>query len=157
MKKISTKQRFVAVGSAALVIAGAGTAYAYWTNTGSGTGSAATGSNSPVTITQTSTITGLYPGGAAVDLVGTITNGNSGPVYVNVVTPTITAITNTSDGTPSACAAAGNFTLTTGTVATDLATGANTNQPLGTIKLNDTGSNQDACKNVTIALSYSSN
>lgn len=159
---LSKKQKYVAVGSAAIILAaGSGAAYAYWTNSGSGTGTAKTGDNNPVTITQTSVVTGLYPGGSAVNLVGTIHNGNSGPVYVNIVTPTITAITNTADNSASSCAATtgptGNFTLTPGTVATDLATGDTTGQDLGTIKLNDLSSNQDACKNVTIALSYASN
>jgi hypothetical protein len=136
----------------------AGTAFAYWSTSGSGTGTSLTGTGSTVTVTQTGTTpSGLSPGGTAQPIAFKITNPKSTPQYIASVTIGIGTIVLTSDGTTAA----------TGCSASDFAivqpTAINTNLPSGdtpfnssgaTIKMLETGVNQDGCKNVTVNLTY---
>lgn len=160
MKKISKKQKYIAVGSVAVVLAaGSGAAYAYWTNSGSGSGSAATGTNVAVVVNQTSTVSGLYPGGPPATLSGNFDNGNAGAVYVAQVSVAVTAGWGPqADPTKPACTSA-DFTLVQPT-ATDAEVSAGTAQGSwggASIALKDLGTNQDNCKNVSVPLTYTSN
>jgi hypothetical protein len=159
MRKFS-KKKYLAVGAAAVIVAsGAGVAFAYWTAGGTGSGQASTGTTTGITVNQTSTITGLYPGGSAVALAGDFSNSNNGPVQVAQVSvavhPTWSA---QADNTKPPCTG-DDFTLTQpDPTNAEIASGAHVGSWSGaTILLKDTGSNQDNCKNVTVALDYTSN
>ena len=146
------KRRFALVATTvAAMLVGGGVAVAYWTTTGTGTGSAATGTSSAFTITQDSTNAGLTPGGAAQNLNFTINNTGTSPQYVAGVAISIT-------GTSSASCAASNFAVTQPTItAGNIPTGptAYLGSTTGaSIQLVETGTNQDACKNVTVGLAY---
>ena len=92
MRKIGSKKRFALIATTvAAVLVGSGVAVAYWTTTGSGTGTAATGTTSTVTVNQTgAAITGLYPGGPAVQVPFNIVNGNVSGQYITTVALSVT-------------------------------------------------------------------
>lgn len=152
MRTIGSKKRFALIATTvAAVFVGGGIAVAYWTTTGSGTGTAATGDSSNVTITKTNAITGLYPGGPAQDIDLNINNSNASAQYVGVVTVTV------DDTTDAGCTDA-DFIVTNGTINANVPSGA-TNAYPGTgasIAMDETGVNQDDCKDVTVNLSFSS-
>ena len=141
---------------ATLVVAGA--AFAYWTVGGSGTGSASTADGAAnLTANQTTTLTPLYPGDSAQTISGDFNNTNSGPVYVGTVTASIASVTKAVDAPAGTCDAT-DFTLASAamTVNAEVPAGAGTGAFTGaTIQFNNkTGTNQDACKNATVALAY---
>jgi hypothetical protein len=159
-KKNRKKVAIAALLSLALV--GGGTAaFAYWTNSGSGSGTAATGSNSPITVNQTSTISNLRPGGAAQTLSGNFSNpAANGPVYVTSVTATVGTVTKAT-GAPAGTCTASDYVITDPTVSIgrEIATGAASDSWSGPkIAFNNKAdANQDACKNATVTINYTSN
>jgi hypothetical protein len=149
-----TKKKLAAViGGLAIAGATTGAAFAYWTNTGTGTGTATTGTNAAITINQTSTVAALYPGGTAQSLSGTFTNPNAAGVRVASVQATGVTV----DATHAAAGcAAGDYVLGgTATVGIDVISGT----PWSglTIAMNNTTSNQDACKGASLTIAYTSN
>jgi hypothetical protein len=149
MKFISAKKRFVAVASAIVVTLGlSGAAFAYFTSTGTGTGTG-TVNNTSVWALSSSPVTNIGPGLPAVNIVGTATNPAGQTEYIGTVTPSVTSTSNVG------CTSA-DFTVTSGTINADTASGA-TGLDFGTIAFHDTGSNQNACEGVTVYLSFSSN
>jgi hypothetical protein len=157
-KKKNTKKRTVKVLAltAALVVAG-GTAFAWWTAGGTGTGTAATaGTQSALTVVQTGTLTAMYPGDSAQALSGNFNNPNSGPIYVGTVTASISSVTKAS-GAPAGTCDATDYTLANAamTVNAEVPAGNAEGAWTGaTIKFNNKGSNQDACKGATVNLAY---
>lgn len=150
-RRIST----ATVGAVLLIVAGG--AYAYWTVGGTGTGSAGTGTNVTITVIQTSTVSGLYPGGPSQPLSGNFNNSNTSPVRVASVTAALGSITGSS-GTPACTIADYQINSATATVNLDIAPGNGNGSWTGpSIQMLDTAANQDACKNVTVNLSYTSN
>jgi hypothetical protein len=148
------KKRVLALATVA-ALAVCGIAYAYWTTSGSGTGSGATGTNTAVTVAQTSTISGLVPGGdpQAVDF--TITNPSSTPQYVTTVAVSISSVSGLNITAAHPCDAS-DFTLVQPTASYgDLAPGDTAYSLSGsTLKLKDTATNQDGCKNATVHLAF---
>jgi len=156
MRKLGSKKRFVLIASTtAAVLIGSGVAFAYWTTTGSGTGTAATGTTSLVTVNQTgAAITGLYPGGSAVNVPFNIVNSNVSGQYIATVALSVT--NTTIAGVPQAGCTAADFTVTNGTIGAVVPNGT-TNYATGngaTILMKDTGVNQNACKGVTVNLAF---
>ncbi len=153
MRKLSTRQKIAATGTAAVVaVAGAGTAYAYWTSTGSGTGSATTSAGaSNLTLAQTSNISNMYPGDSAQAITGTVTNNAGNSAYVTAVTASISGVT----GGAGACDAS-DYTLATPTmtVCRDVVAGGSATFTGATIKFNNKTTNQDGCKGATVVLAY---
>jgi hypothetical protein len=153
MRKLSTKQKIAATGTAAVVaVAGAGTAYAYWTSTGSGTGSATTSTGaSNLTLAQTSNISNMYPGDSAQAITGTVTNNAGNSAYVTAVTASISGVT----GGAGVCDAS-DYTLAGPImpVRQDVAAGTSATFTGATIKFNNKTTNQDGCKGATVALAY---
>ncbi|MFL4472998.1 hypothetical protein ACIPVK_03250 [Paeniglutamicibacter sp. MACA_103] len=145
-KKISKK--WIVIIAAALLVIG-GVAYAYWSNIGSGTGTADTGTNQSLVINQTSTVTGLAPGLPAQPLSGNFDNPNSGPVYVTAVTATVT-------GTDKTGCTATDYTIAgTAAVNAEVPAGSGVGSWSGlTIQFNNKATNQDACKNAVVSISY---
>jgi hypothetical protein len=158
LRKFNRNRKWAAALGAVFLLAAAG-AYAYWTGGGSGTGSAATGTTAAITVTQTSVITGLYPGAAATPVAGKFNNTNSGPVYVNDVSATISSVTGPNITGPLPCTAAdyqlNGFPVQ---VRTQVASGAAQGNWSGSasIQMLNSGSNQDGCKGATVNLAYTS-
>lgn len=153
MNEISRKKKIagVAFGTAVLTLAG-GAAFGYWSVTGSGTDTANTGTVTSINVNQTSTVTGLAPGLAAQPLSGDFDNPNSGPVYVAAVTAVVS-------GTDRAGCGATDYTIAgTATVAAQIASGTSVGSWSGlTIQFNNKVTNQDACKNAVVTISYTAN
>ena len=150
-----TKRRSVVLAVAAVLVLSAG-AYAYWTAGGSGTGSAAAGTTTALTVNQTTVLTPMYPGDTAQTISGTFDNTNSGPIHVGAVTASISSVTKDAGAVAGTCDAT-DFTLASAamTVNADVAAGTAVGAWTGaTIKFNNKGANQDACKLATVALSY---
>lgn len=135
----------------------AGTAYAYWTTTGSGSGTTATGTSTAVTVTQTGTApSGMAPGGTAQPIAFKITNPKTTSQYIASVTVSVGAITKISDGTAASGCTASDFAIVQPTaINANLPTGDTNYDPSGaTIRMVESGQNQDGCKNVNVALTF---
>ena len=132
----------------------AGGAYAYWTQAGAGSGTVTTGTSTALTILQTSTMTPLTPGATAQPLSGTITNPGTGTVHVTGVTAALQR-----DWPPSRVARLPT-TRSPDPVATvnlDVAGGASTTWSGPTIRMVNSGTDQEGCKNAVVTVTYTSN
>ena len=152
-----TKRRALAAICCVSVLALAAVAYAYFTSTGSGTATAKVGTSSAVTLKGT--VSGnLYPG-ASSQVSFTVDNPSSGSQRVGTIT--LTGITV--DAGHSGC----STVITGGTpdfsmpaVAVNATFGPGNGQavtPKGTLTMNDTGVNQNACQGADLTLALSSN
>ncbi len=146
-----TKKKKIALVTAALMVAVSGTAFAYWTQLGAGTGGATTGTTVAVVVNQTNTVTGLYPGGTPVALLGNFNNPNASAVTVGAVTATVTTTS-----APATCLASWYAISGTGSPASQsLAAGSAVGAWSGlNVALLNNAANQDACKNATITITY---
>lgn len=151
MRGLGKKTVAIVVGIVIAVV-GAGVAFAFWTTGGSGTGTATTGTNATITVNQTSTITGLAPGSPAQTLSGTFTNNNTAPVFVTSVSATVT-------GTSDPGCTATDYTIAgSAPVNAQVPVGTGGSWTGLTIAFNNkVGTNQDACKNATVNIAYTSN
>jgi hypothetical protein len=139
------------------VLAIAAGAYAYFTTTGSGTATATVGTSSAVTLKGT--VTGnLYPGSSSpVSL--TVDNPSSGKQRVG----TISLEKITPDAGHSGCSVViggGNPDFTMADVVVNKTFAPGNGQavtPGGTLAMNDTGVNQDACQGATLTLTLKNN
>jgi hypothetical protein len=128
-------------------------AYAYWTNGGTGTGSAATGTTTGITVNQTSVVSGLYPGSPAQPLSGNFNNPNAGPIHVASVSGSVT-------GTSDVGCSAADFVVSGSPAANvqEVPSGNAQGSWSGlSVSMTNTAANQDACKNATLTISYTSN
>lgn len=121
--------------------------------TGVGRSSVDTADGQQIRIIQTSPLAELTPGQPAQELSGTFTNPNHHAVYVTSVTAVVAGTTRpgcsahdyTIDGSPTR-------------VAARVPPGTRQGAWSGiTIRFNNQATNQDACKNARIQLSYTSN
>src|ERR1044072_4438417 len=156
MGKITSKRALVALGCVAALVLAAG-AYAYFTSSGSGTGTASVGTASAVTLKGT--VTGsVYPESSS-PVSFTVDNPSAGSQRVN----TITLSSITVDSGHSACSTAisgGNpdFSMPAGVVKQTFAPGSGLAvTPTGTLTMNETGTNQDACQGATLTLHLTNN
>ncbi len=156
MRKLN-KKITAGIGGAAVAVASAGVAYAYWSTSGSGDGSATTGTSSAVSVTQDSpAVTGLVPGGPAQTITFHVTNPATFNQYVASVVVTVanpsSAWTSQADSGKPVCSAA-DFTITQpAAINSDLTPGNHTYT--AQIALNDSATNQDNCKSVTVPLHF---
>jgi hypothetical protein len=151
--RIKHKKLVVVIGVFA-VMAIAGAALAYWTSTGTGSGSAAAGSAGNYTVTAT-VGTGIHPAGN-VAVSGTITNNTSSALEVHTIsTDPDVAFDNgmTFDTLHSSCN--GGWFHFTGTVTggtQTLAASGGATPYSGTLSMDESATNQDACQGATITL-----
>ena len=149
------KKRLGVVASMlAVLLLGGGVAFAYWTTTGTGTGTAGVGTDTHVTVTQNSTISGLVPGGPAVDVDFQVDNPGAGPETINGVSIAVTVTSSPGTCTPADFAVtqpniSGPVVIAGGGTATFA--GATTGADVSMV---NSGSNQNGCKNATLQLTY---
>jgi hypothetical protein len=149
LKSISKKGAIFGV-SAGVALGLTGAALAYWTQSGSGNGTAQTGTTTAVTVNQTTSVTGMYPGEAAVTLAGNFSNPNPGSVKVGTVTGALDTA-----NLPAGCVAADFTVAGSAVVNAEIPTGTNVGTWSGvTVQMNDTAINQDGCKTKTIPILY---
>lgn len=146
-----TKMRALALGIP-LALALAAGAYAYFTTSGSGTGTASVGSSSAVTLHATVS-SSLYPGSSS-PVSFTVDNPSSGTQRVGAVS--LSSITV--DAAHSTCSTAisggsPDFAMPAVTVNKNFAPGNGQSvTQTGTLTMNETGVNQDACQGATLTL-----
>jgi hypothetical protein len=140
-----------------IALAAAGAAVAYFTSSGSGTGSAEVGSSSAVTLHATISAD-LYPG-ASSPVTLTVDNPSSGSQRVG----TVSLSSISADSGHSACSttiSGGNpdFTMPAVTVNKVFPSGNGQSvTPNGTLTMNETGLNQDACQGATLTMHLANN
>lgn len=151
------QKRVLSVITGVCVLAVAVAAYAYFTTTGSGTATATVGTSSPVTLKGT--VTGnLYPGSSS-PVTLTVDNPSSGKQRVG----TITLEKITPDAGHASCSVVitgGNPDFTMADVVVNKTFPTGNNQavtPNGSLTMNDTGVNQDACQGATLTLTLKNN
>lgn len=146
----------VAIGGVVALVA-AGAAFAYFTSSGSGTGNAAVGSSSAVTLHATIS-SNLYPGSSS-PVTLTVDNPSSGSQRVGTVS--LSSITvDAGHSTCSTSISGGNpdFTMPAVTVNKVFPSGNGQSvTPTGTLTMNETGVNQDACQGATLTLHLTNN
>lgn len=151
MGRISRRRVLAALGCT-IALAATGAAIGYFTSSGSGTGTATVGSSSAVTLHATIS-SNLYPGSSSPVAI-TVDNPSSGSQHVG----TITLSSISADSGHSGCSTAisgGNpdFTMPAVTVNKVFAPGNGQSvTPGGTLTMNETGVNQDACQGATLTL-----
>ena len=155
MQKNLSKRRLVPVVAALLaLIVASGVAYAYWTASGSGTGTGSTAAGVTTLTATSAALNPMYPGDSPQDIVITVNNPSTQSVYVTSVSAVVV------DTTDAGCTAA-DFTVVGSPVSVGAQIAASGNLTLNgaytppTIQFNNTGANQDACKSVTVNLSFS--
>lgn len=153
----TTRKRALTAFAGVCALAVAGAAIAYFTTTGSGTGTATVGSSSAVTLHAT--VTGdLYPGSSS-SVSFTVDNPSSGAQRVG----TISLASISADAGHSGCSTAisgGNPDFTMPAVTVDKTFAPGNGQSVtqtGTLTMNDTGVNQNACQGATLTLNVTSN
>jgi hypothetical protein len=177
MRKLNRKQKAtVVIAAGALGVAGSGIAYAYWTTTGSGTGSAAAAApQAPASLTFTqNTLTAMFPGDTSQNITTAVTNTGPQNAYVAEVKAYLTVVKasgTSGDKYVGSCTAAdfllasasGVLAAAPGTPATaipltwtavDLAKTNGTANATGKIQFNNTGGNQDGCKEAAVTIHY---
>jgi hypothetical protein len=137
----------------------AGTAFAYWTTNGSGSATSSSGTTQAVTVTQTGTLpSGMAPGGPDQGISFKITNPKATAQYITSVTIAVGAITKISDGSTATGCTSADFAVTQpSAINANLASGDTAYPAASTgaaIHMQETGQNQDACKNVNVGLTF---
>jgi hypothetical protein len=156
MHRITRKRTLVALSCVSVLALGA-VAYAYFTSTGSGTATAKVGTSSAITLKGT--VSGnLYPG-ASSQVSFTVDNPSSGTQRVGTIS--LTGITvDAGHSTCSTVITGGNPDFTMAPVAVNATFAPGNGQavtPKGTLTMNDTGVNQNACQGAELTLALSSN
>lgn len=150
----TNRKRFAFIATAtAAVLVGGGVAVAFWTSTGTGQGNGSVGHETAFTVTQTSNISGLVPGGPAEDLNFNVNN----PAGAGVQQVSSVSITLGVSPIVAGTCTTGDFTLTQPTISpTSINPGASASfvSNGATIKMKDTGVNQDGCKDATLTFTY---
>jgi hypothetical protein len=156
MSWITQKRVFVALGCT-IALAAAGIAVAYFTSSGAGTGSASVGSSSAVTLHAS--ITGnLFPGSSS-PVNFTVDNPSSGVQRVGTVSLASISV----DGAHSGCSTTiggGNPDFSMAAVPVNQVVAPGNGQSVsatGTLAMNETGVNQDACQGATLTLHLTNN
>jgi hypothetical protein len=132
----------------------AGAAFAYSTSTGSGTGAASVGLASPWSVTVASPSGGpLYPGSGTESLAYTVTNTGQGRQQLSSTSASVASSGGnvTHGGTPVPGCLASWFTAVNTPptpLPNDLAGGGSTTGSIA-VTMQDSGTNQDACKSVS--------
>jgi len=154
MRNLSTKAKLVVVAAAGGTLAMSGVAYAYWTTTGSGTGSATAGTTAAtdkIELTQVGTLTGFYPGSTAQSVMVKAHNPAAFSQKVGNVTVSVAAVGSCAADNWTVVDSADSFGVLTADETSDAE-----GQEVATIKLRESGANQDACKGVSPVLTFTS-
>jgi hypothetical protein len=156
MHHLTSKRAIVAICCLS-ALAVAAVAYAYFTSTGSGTATAKVGTSSAVTLKGT--VSGnLYPGSSS-QVSFTVDNPSSGAQRVGTIS--LTGITvDAGHSTCSTAITGGNPDFSMPAVAVNATFPSGNGQavtPKGTLTMNDTGVNQNACQGAELTLALSSN
>jgi len=151
-----TRQRaLVALGCVGALVVG-GAAFAYFTSSGSGTGAASVGSASAVTLHATVN-SNLFPGSSSpVSL--TVDNPSSGVQRVGTVTLASISVDSGHSGCSTVISGNPDFTMAPVNVNEVFSPGNGQSvAATGTLTMNETGVNQDACQGAALTLHLTNN
>jgi hypothetical protein len=146
MKKFLTKKRVAVLAVLAVAAIGAVGGYAYFTNSGSGTGTASVGTSSDIQL-GSDLVGTLYPGGADVPVTVNIHNPGSGAEHVGTISGTV--------ADNGSCLGSW-FQVDSVDYDATLASGGSDTADTS-VRMLDSGTNQDACKSLTMTIDWSSN
>jgi hypothetical protein len=155
MRWITKKRAIVALCACALAVTGA--AIAYFTSSGSGTGTATVGSSSAVMLHATIS-SSLYPGSSS-PVSFTVDNPSSGVQRVGTVSLASISV-DSGHSTCSTTISGGNPDFTMAAVPVNQVVSPGNGQSVaatGTLSMNETGVNQDACQGATLTLHLTNN
>lgn len=153
----TTKRRALIALGCTCALAVAGVALAYFTTSGSGTGNATVGSSSAVTLHATVS-SNLYPGTSS-PVSFTVDNPSSGSQRVGTITLSSVTV-DTAHSTCSTTISGGNPDFSMPAVAVNKVFAAGNGQSVtqtGSLTMNETGVNQDACQGATVTLHLTNN
>lgn len=151
MMRMTTRSAVVVGSATAAVLLGGGIALAFWTTNGTGDAAAAVADSAgTLTVTQVGTVEGLFPGGEPLPISVKVDNPGDAALSFSDISVILDTVS------PSGCLAT-DFTVVdtyTATVTPTVVNPTSSTTPfdVGTIKLRETGVNQDACKGATISL-----
>jgi len=152
IRTFTRSKKRVAAFASLVAMAAVVAAIAYFTGTGSGTGQAQVGTSTPWGVTFGATTGTMYPGSGSSTVHYTVTNNGSGSQRLNTTTASVATDGSgnvTSSGTPvSGCLATWFSAANTPPAAVTLAPAASTTGSAA-VTMAESGTNQDACKNVT--------
>ena len=146
MKRFS-KRTWVAIVAVLAIAMSAIGAFAYFTAAGSGTGNAEVGAATAVVITSDANVTDLYPGGGDESVDVHVNNPGSGQQFVNDVSGTV--------ADNGGCLGSW-FEVDTVDLNANIAPGATVDATTA-VRMNDSGTNQNACQNATLTINWTSN
>jgi len=153
---ITRKRAFTVVGCAC-AIGVASIAVGYFTSSGSGTGAASVGSSSAVTLHATIS-SNLFPGSSS-PVALTVDNPSSGVQRVGTVSLSSISV-DAGHSTCSTTITGGNPDFTMAAVPVNQVFPPGNGQSVsatGTLAMNETGVNQDACQGATLTLHLTNN
>ncbi len=155
MPTIRKRSTLVLVAGAAAALVASGIAYAYYTAgvASSGTGAASAAANTSLDITfGGSTVSGLVPGGSAVDATVTFTNPNAYAVGYGAKTIAVSSVTGPAGCATNAVAGlSGTGTLPAGV----LAANGTTTVTVPVAMVDSTTVDQTACAGASLTITYS--
>jgi hypothetical protein len=146
MKRFS-KRTWVAIVAVLAIAMSAIGAFAYFTAAGSGSGNATVGAATGVVITSDVNGTDLYPGGGDESVDVHVNNPGSGQQFVNDVSGTVA---------DSGGCLGSWFQVDTIDLNANIAPG-DTVDTTTAVRMNDDGTNQDACQNKSLTINWTSN
>lgn len=150
-------RRIVIVGATAgAVLLTGGVAFAFWSSTGTSAGAAEVAADATeLTVVQVGTPSGLFPGGTPVGIVAKVDNPSGTDIQLADVTVTVTDVQDAGGTSIIAGCPTTDFEIADTAYAGELiaAGGTSGNETVATIRLRETGVNQDACKGAAVVLS----
>jgi hypothetical protein len=150
----------IAGATAGAVLLTGGVAYAFWSSSGTTAGAADVAANAAtLTVTQVGSPTGLFPGGSPVGIVAKVDNTGGTDIQLTDVTVTVTDVVNGLGASIGAGCPTTDFAIADTAYAGELivAGGTSGNETVATIRLRETGTNQDACKGARVVLNLAAN
>lgn len=154
MRRIPMRRTVIAGATAGAVLLTGGVAFAFWSSSGTSVGAAEVAAQATnLTVTQAGSVTGLFPGGTPQDISVTVDNTSGTDILLTDVTVSLTDVVESAAAT-GACSPL-DFALLDAAhtpEVLDASTGTTT-FVAATIRLKETGVNQDDCKDADLVLS----
>lgn len=156
MRRTPMRRIAIAGVTAGAVLLTGGVAFAFWSSTGTSAGAAeVAAAAADLTVTQVGAPSGLFPGGSPVDIVARVGNPSGTAIQLTDVTVTVTDVLDSGGTSIGAGCPTTDFAIADTAYAGELiaAGGSSGDETVATIRLLETGVNQDACKNAVVVLS----
>lgn len=161
MRRIPMRRIVIVGATAGAVLLTGGVAFAFWSSTGTSVGAAEVAAQATdLTVTQIGTPTGLFPGGPGVDIVAKVDNPSGAAIQLTDVTVTVSDVRNAAGTTIGVGCPTTDFVIADNAAYSGeliAAGGTSGNEIVATIRLDETGSNQDPCKDADVVLSLVAN